>query len=250
MGRRGALDTPSGVVKFVLNTIAVLTSQRGYDRLAPFYQAIEWLVFGNRLQQARTALLEDLPPWRRLLLLGDGDGRLLQCLCASAAAADQAPSSRPADRKILSVDLSRAMLERQQAGVETTVTHICVEYLQRDACHYIPEPGIYDVLLTPFFLDCFSRLELETHLPNWLTALRPGGVLYHIDFVLPAGGWQRPAGWLLITLMHLFFRWQTGLQNRRLVDPQPLFEQHGFRKVAERFGVHGLVVSQLWEKPS
>lgn len=242
------MDTTAGDVVCDLKTAPPPYSQRGYDRLAPLYQTTEWLVFGKRLQQARLALLAELPPWSRLLLFGDGDGRLLAELCAQIQKMEQQSSPPGTPWKIVSVDHSPAMLRQQQSRVEELAAGNHVEFLQANACSYLPEANAYDVLITPFFLDCFSRSELERYLPSWLAALRHGGSLYYVDFVVPHEAWQRPWAILLLRAMHLFFRWQTGLQNRRLVDPQPLFLQCGLRKVAERFGVNGMVVSQLWQQ--
>lgn len=222
-------------------------SQRGYDRLAPVYQATEWLVFGKQLQRAREALLDELPPWDRLLILGDGNGRLLARLCIQGLNPVNQSSAQNGSVSITSVDHSSAMLKQQRLRMGSQGAADCVEFIQADAREFIPVPGAYDVVVTPFFLDCFTATELEINLPHWLSALRPGGLLYHVDFIVPRRGRQQLRAAVLLWAMHVFFRWQTGLVNRRLVAIQPLLEHCGMRKVAERVGGHGMLAAQLWQ---
>ncbi len=245
-------------------------SQRGYDRLARGYQGLEWLVFGNQLQRARVALIDQLPVWQRLLIYGDGNGRLLEQLYAvrcgcethtpstelSSACERTLPSDRP--WSITSVDHSPAMLRRQQLRLAATSLRKrprskrqvapdgAIRFMQIDARNYTPEENAYDVVVTPFFLDCFSQSELAQQLPIWLSGLRKDGTLLHIDFISPQLAWQRPRAHLLLWAMHTFFRWQTGLANRQLVDSQKAIERCGLRKTAERISSQGMIAAQLW----
>lgn len=242
-------------------------SQRGYNRLAPSYHILEWLVFGKQLQRARLALIAQLPVWHRLLLLGDGDGRLLEQLflqrCLATSHSPQSGRSSlykrnsPSARRwsITSVDHSPAMLRRQRLRLNALRVNGQriergggeIQFLQIDARDYRPPAQTYDVVVTPFFLDCFSPSELSEHLPLWLAALNEDGVQLHVDFISPHSAWQRPRAHLLLWAMHAFFGWQTGLTNRQLVDSQTLIEQCGLRKVAEHISGQGMIAAQLWQ---
>ncbi len=70
-----------------------------FDWLAPHYAWVEAVTFGGLLQWCRTALLPDLADARRVLVLGEGDGRFLAAFLASNRAA-----------KVDVVDSSAAML--------------------------------------------------------------------------------------------------------------------------------------------
>lgn len=48
-----------------------------FDRLAPFYRAMETLAAGGKLQRCRLAFLGEIPIPRRVLLAGEGHGRFL-----------------------------------------------------------------------------------------------------------------------------------------------------------------------------
>lgn len=73
-------------------------------------------------------------------------------------------------------------------------------------------------------------------------------MLYYVDFIYPQSQWQRPRAQFLLSAMHAFFRWQTGLTQRVLVDAQPLFEWQGMRQVSEQIGGMGMITTQLWQK--
>ena len=193
----------------------------GYNRLARFYRPLEYGLFANQLQRARVALLDALPRVRRARVLGDGDGRFLQALCQSQPHA-----------QIESYDFSPVMLQHQQRRVERVAHRADVDFCCQDARTLEAGAADRDLLVCNFFLDCFTAQELQRLLPQWLSGLRPGGLLYVSDFVPVASGWWKYKSALDQSLMHLFFRWQTDLANRRLVDwageleGQPLSLQH------------------------
>lgn len=231
-------------------------SQRGYDRLAAVYHPIEWLVFGDHLQRARTSLIDELPPWRRLLLLGDGNGRLLERLAQKQLSDGPGWSQHCGLGGITSVDQSAEMLRRQRGRIEAVGIRAGVEFIQADARHYEPEAGVYDVIVTPFFLDCFSDETLDVCLPQWLRGLRSGGALYHVDFTednfahvecsILNTVWRRSRACSLLWAMHVFFRWQTGLENRRLVDIEAAISRCGLQKEADQIGCGGMTTTQIW----
>ncbi len=234
---------------------------QGYDRLSASYHALEWLVFGGQLQRARTALIDQLPAWQQLLILGDGDGRLLEQLYIyrrnlARRGAVRTSGATVAPWSITSVDFSSAMLQQQRSRLAAVVSkQPCsdawagvVRFEQRDALSYAPQRQAFDVVVTPFFLDCFSPAELSEHLPLWLTGLRDDGVYLYVDFTYPRAPWQRPRARLLLWAMHLFFARQTGLGNSQLVDCQPLLQRNAMRLAAERISSHGMLVAQTWRR--
>src|ERR1700692_4874059 len=54
------------------------------DRIASWYRWFEYLGFGRGLERRREAFLNDVADARRVLALGDGDGRALAALLAAA----------------------------------------------------------------------------------------------------------------------------------------------------------------------
>ena len=47
---------------------------QGFDGLARWYRAMEFLLAGSLLQRARMQYLEGMPPPRKILLLGEAAG--------------------------------------------------------------------------------------------------------------------------------------------------------------------------------
>lgn len=209
---------------------------RGYDSLAPFYRAIETLVFGGGLQRARVALLDPLPSVERILVLGDGDGRLLQAL-----------AERQRRATIISIDQSDAMLARQRQRLNREVQSGRVRMIRGDVGELdqvLGDESNFDLIVAAFLTDCFQRDELDRVWLHWLGRLRPGGTVYHVDFVMPPSGIRRWRAKLLSAIMHRFFAWQTGLESRELVPRPTQMGPWRLRVLAEVTSRDGFVRSE------
>ncbi|WP_233214510.1 class I SAM-dependent methyltransferase [Rhodopirellula bahusiensis] len=190
----------------------VRDSVRGYDRLARWYWLLEKPVFRNDLQRARTALLSELPELDRILILGDGDGRLLaEVLCLQPHA------------QVTSVEQSPEMLRLQQQRVTRLGADYRVRLVCQDAREWDAGGAAFACVIAPFFLDCFTEPELRLQLPRWMNLVEPRGWFYHVDFVMPVSGWRRHRAQFWSGVMHRFFRWQTGLVSRSLVPVEDFF---------------------------
>ncbi|CAN0331203.1 unnamed protein product, partial [Hapterophycus canaliculatus] len=215
-------------------------SQRGYDRLASVYQTIEQIVFGRQLQAARTALLDELPGWQRMLILGDGDGRLLKAITKGM--------SIDSSQMIVSVDHSVSMLNRQKQRVAGEPVSEQIEWIQTDALSFVPEPYSFDVIVTPFFLDCFTEEQLQAGLPKWVGGLHQKGQWYYVDFVVPKSGWKRLGAKCLSRIMHWFFRIMTGLPNRHLLDATDHLLQCGLVREHQTLGFGGMISTEIYKR--
>lgn len=210
---------------------------RGYNRLAAIYRPLEFCLFGNALQRSRVALLGRLPTVERALVLGDGDGRLLEQLCL------QQPTCR-----FTSLDLSTEMLKRQRRRVERASASGRVEFVVEDASVYRPSEGHFDMVVAAYFLDCFSERDLEMLLPRLLDGVRSQGYLYFVDFVHPSRGLRRRQSKLYQRLMHWLFRWQTGLTNRDLVDMDSVLGRQNLVLVESASGGHPMMTTRIYQK--
>lgn len=216
---------------------------RGFDHLAGVYRSLEYLAFGSTLEHARNAFLGDSPRElegaERMLILGEGDGRFLVELVR-----------RYPGVRVDCIDESRAMLARAERRLQTLGPEAgaSVRFLRGDV-RSLTLPGAgYNVLVTHFFLDCFTVATLQALLPRLATALKPGGRWLLADFHLPE---SRPArlyrqGWLRV--LYTFFRWQTGLEAKELVDPLPLLLAQGLTPTKAWRGRGGFVRSLLLTK--
>ena len=70
-----------------------------FDRLARIYGVLEAITAGGKMQKCRVAFLDDIPAPRKVLLAGEGHGRLLwECV------------RRYPESRIVVVDSSAGML--------------------------------------------------------------------------------------------------------------------------------------------
>lgn len=192
------------------------------DRIARCYRWLEYAGFGRALEHRRAAFLSEVANARRVLVLGDGDGRALYALLRAAPHA-----------QIDYVDLSARMLElaRGRAG------DLRVTYRQDDA-RTTPLPAAeYDLIVTHFFLDCFDAADQATLLARITSAATPQARWLVSEFRHPG---------LLVRALYLFFRAATGLKTQHLVDHHPLFERHGFRLSRGESAWRGMLASELW----
>lgn len=192
------------------------------DRIARSYRWLEYAGFGRALEHRREAFLSEVANARRVLVLGDGDGRALAALLAAA------PQAR-----IDYVDLSARMLQlaRGRAG------DLRVAYRQDDA-RTTPLPAAeYDLIVTHFFLDCFDAAD-QAHLIARITSAATPQARWLVSEFRRSG--------FLVRALYLFFRAATGLKTRRLVDHHPLFQRYGFRSARSESAWRGLLASELW----
>jgi ubiquinone/menaquinone biosynthesis C-methylase UbiE len=184
-------------------------------------------------------MLDRLPSVENVLVLGDGDGRFLQQFCRA----------RPSC-SVTSVDQSSRMLQLQRRRLTEVDPQPCVSFVQSDAKEYRPEKDQLDLLVTAFFLDCFSEDEVSDMLPRWLAGVRPGGLLYYVDFSRPKSGWRRLRADCYLGWMHSMFRWSTGLPNRRLIDLDAVLARQPMSLIATEELSHGLITARLYRVES
>ena len=206
------------------------------DPLARWYRWLEYAGFGRALERRRTALLAAMTTARQVLVLGDGDGRFLSAFLRANRHAE-----------VDAVDNSAAMLALARQGVSGTDT-ARVRFHHADAARWQPPAVSYDLIVTHFFLDCFTDRELRPLVARLATFAAPGARWAVSEFRQPAGGaaaWHARA-W--IAGLYAFFRIVTGLRARRLPDHAAALSAAGFRLDHETVARFGLLASELWRR--
>jgi len=204
-----------------------------YDSLAPWYEWAERIRFADKLQRARTACLDRVPPSPRVLFVGDGDGRLLEAFVA-----------RQSKSSVVSVDLSRRMLELQQQRLGRAGLADRVRWIRADS-RSLTVAGPFDLIVTAFHLDGFDRSEMSQVARNLFDALKPDGLWYVVDFVVPAGGRKRRKARFWLRVMIEFFRRTTDLKRRTWVDHREVLSTLPLTVVAENLDRHEWLHSVL-----
>lgn len=196
------------------------------DNIARWYRWLEYAGFGRALERRREAFLHEVVDARRILVLGEGDGRFLVKLV-----------QQNRDAAITYVDLSEEMLAlaRNRAGNDR------VRYHHANALT-VPLPAAeYDLIVTHFFLDCLTEADAALLIDKLSRAAKPGSYWIVSEFREPAM-WAR----VIVDALYLFFRITTGLRTRRLIDHHVLLKRKGFVLIREQTARAGLLASELW----
>lgn len=208
-------------------------SRSGFNKLARVYRWMEYATFGPLLQQTRLQFVPEISAARRVLVLGDGDGRFCVRMLLAAPQA-----------QAVAMDASAAMLHRLRlravrAGVADRLTTV-----HGDASVALPE-GEFDLVCTHFFLDCLDD-DAVGALALRVRRQCPGAMWVVSEFAVPHGAMRWPARGL-VGLLYAAFGLLTGLRNQRLPDHAAALRGNGFRLEVVRGRAAGLLRAELWQ---
>ncbi len=208
----------------------------GFDWLAPIYGGMEMLAAGRVLQQARACWVAQLKDRRRILIAGDGHGR------GAAGIAQVFP-----DAEIAVVEASAAMIAAGRRHVTATAgCQARVSWIHADIREWSPA-GVYDAIVTQFFLDCFAPESLAQVVNRLAAAAATNAIWLLTDFAIPESpGWRRTRARAIHRLMYFFFRHATGLEASFLTPPDRLLQEAGFVMGARRTFDAGLIHADWW----
>jgi len=207
-----------------------------FDAVAPWYRTLETIAFGNALQRARTACLDEISSPRRALIVGEGNGRFLRELLRAHP-----------DTQVDCIDASERMLQLAQRSVGDSTNR--VTFLRHDITSWSPTPaGRYDLIVTHFFLDCFSDGELAQVISKLSQAGTADAAWLVADFRIPAQAFARARARMWLAMMYCFFRRVAGIDARNLVDPSPFLRAEGFSLMQQHLSRHGMLKSELWRR--
>ena len=140
--------------------------------------------------------------------------------------------------------LERARMQLRKSGLKTEKT----QFIHLDILGWHPTKERYDLLVTNFFLDCFSEAELRQVVVRMAEAASEDAQWLIADFQIPSRGWSKIRAQVIHALMYAFFRPATKLSARRLVEPAPFLNAAGFACLESRRFDCGLLGAELWER--
>lgn len=209
-----------------------------FDRISRHYRWLETLAFGSTLQKARTRWIESIDSPKRILILGEGDGRFL---CEFLRVhPDVAVDCVDSSARML--DLARGRVTRAFPQATQRVRFLCADLLS-----WSP-PGSYDLLVANFVLDCFPRDEFSATIGKLAQAAGPDAHLFLADFSIPNGVLARIHARLWLAVMYWFFWTVAGVHAKELIDPTSDLEANGFICLARSKWRFSLVKSELWRR--
>jgi len=219
-----------------------------FDLLARVYAPLERFSFGRALERRRACFLADsrVANARRVLVLGDGDGRF------TAALLERYPAL-----EVSAVDASRAMLGELQRRVRQhccqaalTVHHADLRVWSPPQ-HCSPRRGsriAFDLVATHFFFDCFTSHEIQAIVARVAPTLTPDARWLVSDFAIPSGGARALAARLLVRVLYFAFWAVTGLHVKRLADYRSALTSAGFVCMRVENALGGVLRSELWQR--
>lgn len=206
-----------------------------FDHLAPFYQSMELLAAGGKLQHCRTAFLAEIPVPHSILLAGEGHGRFLtECL------------KRFPEAEIAIVDISAKMLEIARSKLNSK--H--VKFIHADILEWEGQAGAFDLIVTNFFLDCFPPDQLTFVISKLGKFADPAAHWLLADFEVPSAPLARLRSRVILAMLYRFFRIITGLEARFLSSPDAELQKAGFTRHRRITRDWGLLKSEWWRRSS
>lgn len=197
------------------------------------------MAFGHSLQRARVCWIQKVPRPKRVLIVGEGNGRFLCDLLHIYPKVE-----------IDCVDLSATMLKLAQRRVSESCPESLpgIRFVHEDILTWQPRRS-YDLVVTHFFLDCFRRDELKVIIDKLVAAATPNATWLIADFTIPEGGKiTRTHAKIWLGAMYGFFRATAGIAADELVDTTPYLKAKGFELASRRISHAHMVKSELWQR--
>lgn len=206
-----------------------------FDRLAPFYRAMEFFSAGGKLQRCRVSFLDLIPVPDRILLVGEGNGRFLpECI------------RRFPDAEIVVVDTSHRML----AIAQKTVASDRVQFVEADIQFWSAPKSSFDLIVTHFFLDCFPADDIATLVTKLGDLATPNANWLLADFQIAGGRIAALRCRVILSLLYTFFRIVCDVGASSLVSPDSELGKNGFLVFRRVTCEWGLLKSEWWHRPT
>ncbi|MEM9894868.1 MAG: methyltransferase domain-containing protein [Bacteroidota bacterium] len=188
-----------------------------FDYVAPFYSSLDHFFFAGELNRSQSFFLSRIKEKEKVLAIGAGNGQML--------------SSIPSAAHVDFVEKSGKMMELAKMKRREGIGFFQTDFLSWETS------STYDVVICPFFLDCFSETKLDTVIGKIRSHLRKNAVLIVTDF-------SNKTNPNLIWVMYLFFRLFSKLEAKQLLNFREHLEKADFYLVKERvfrFGIKSQV---------
>ncbi len=211
-----------------------MTVTPDFDLIARSYRWLEYLALGPLLERCRNRHLARLATSRQALILGDGDGRFTAQLLAVHPLLH-----------VEAVDLSSSMLALQRRRTAFAGARIYTHH--RNALSLAPTHAP-DLIVTHFFLDCLTQIEVNNLIEANAARLQPGGLWLLSEFRIPPGWLHWPAR-AYVRSLYFAFRIFTGLRVTSLPDYASPLRAAGLEAVAIHRSLLGLLTTELWRLP-
>lgn len=207
-----------------------MSATNGFDGIAPFYDSLKRLVFGNALAESQRALLASIKKNGNVLIIGGGTGEVLEALLKVNEGCS-----------VWYVEASSVMIDRTKKRIGESTSSVNFIYGSEDS---IPVGVAFDAAITGFFLDLFPEEKVGILTRKIGRHLRNDGLWLITDFVDRGKWWQR----LLLWSMYRFFVLSCGIEAHRLPAWEHQVGRNGFRERQATLYFADFIKTSAWEK--
>ena len=192
-----------------------------YSFLAPFYNSLTKVVFGQNLRLAKACFIKDLNE-KRILIIGGGDGKDYQ--------------DYQKHLKGEYWELSSSMLQKSKSNLSKSG-------LTFNLGLYKTKPTqLFDEVWLHFVLDTMKDEEIVGLLEEARKSLSPAGRLYLVDFFKAKTPYQHFMTWAMISSFRILVKHK----RTNLPDYEELLSRAKWVKSEEKHFLRGWVKSQVW----
>ncbi len=181
-----------------------------FNLIAPFYDFFFRLVFGKSLFQLQRIQCKRIKSTDSILILGGGTGKIIEFI--------------PKCKKIVFLEKSKKMIFRaRNRNLNQEVFFIQTNFLKYDFNEK------FDVIICPFFLDCFNIKNLRRAIIKCKGILKERGTLIINDFQ------HTFSNKIFLISMHLFFRLFANLESNGLKNIHQELIKQNFGVMEKKF---------------
>jgi len=206
---------------------------KGFNALAPIYDSIVKLIFGNSINSLQTQILKGFDSKDSCLIIGGGSGKIL----AQAIEANLA-------KNYFYAELSSAMIEKTKAKTFPETIDISYSDNWKDW-----GGNSFDYVILPFVLDCYTEIEISTWLQELKDSLMLNARIIFIDFNNEPAFAYQPSLWksTFIKMLYVFFGLTTAIKAKYLAPFNKLFERQNFQTEKRKHIYNGWVQAVVWK---
>lgn len=212
-----------------------------FNFIAPLYDRVAQLVFGQAISVAQLRLIQYLPPSPVVCIVGGGSGEFLSALLQVHPTA-----------QVIYIESSSAMIQLSQAkltknqAAQVTWIHATHEALMSTDELNTLELSHVNVMCTFFFLDVLTPSEAKDWIVKISDQLPSHACWLFADFIPSSKLWQR----LFVRLMYICFYIVSGLKNQQLADYNQYLTDAGWLPAHRQTRCRGMITSTVYRRDS
>jgi ubiquinone/menaquinone biosynthesis C-methylase UbiE len=210
--------------------------KKGFDFLSSFYDFASRFFFGSSLLKSQIYFLPELKQGKSILIFGGGTGKILVELIKQNVGLEY-----------IYVDISSGMIEKTKKRIakfspSQNIHFICGSYSD------LPSNKKFDLIITPYVLDCFSDKELGNAMNALSSTLNTNGQWLFSDFYSSQSGLMKIFSNIIIRILYFLFNIICGFNITHLPDFEKEFSRLGYIPIEEKYFLQKLLASRIYER--